>query len=424
MSKQDFIKGQTCTLKVDIHCEGCKDKVKKKLQKIDGVYTVKIDSEQGKVAVTGNIDAATLIKKLAKSGKHAELWGGQKGSSNLNNQFKNMQIDGLKGGKDNKSQKGGGKEQKGNGEQQMFQQMQSVKGSKDQNFPKDKKAVKFKMPEDEFDDSDDDFDDEFDDEYDDDDFDDDSEDGFGGSAIKSTKKAAGSGGNGGGVGAKGANGMMNGGGLGNGKKGSGADKNNGMGGNNEGKNVNGGKNAKGGKQNQGGKSGDGMMGEGKNGSANGKGGGGKNNESGGKNGGGKVNGGGQQMMNNMQMGGKSMNKMPQMGNYPGGQMPQMGNYPRGQMGMAQTAQGIQPGPMMNPGLHQGIGQGNPYMNQQYMAQMMMMNQQQSYGNGMYPHPMMYARPPPMSMPGAMPHPASEDYAFMFSDENANSCSIM
>ncbi|KAH9330841.1 hypothetical protein KI387_002949, partial [Taxus chinensis] len=57
----------TIVLKVHIHCEGCKKKVKKLLQKVEGVYTSDIDAEQEKVTVTGNIDANTLIKKLVKS---------------------------------------------------------------------------------------------------------------------------------------------------------------------------------------------------------------------------------------------------------------------------------------------------------------------------------------------------------------------
>jgi hypothetical protein len=39
-----------------------------------GVYTTTVDSQQHKVTVTGNVDADTLIKKLQRSGKHAELW--------------------------------------------------------------------------------------------------------------------------------------------------------------------------------------------------------------------------------------------------------------------------------------------------------------------------------------------------------------
>lgn len=60
-------------MKVSIHCVGCWRKVKKILKSIDGVYTATIDQQQ-KVTVTGNIDAETLIKKLIKSGKHAEMW--------------------------------------------------------------------------------------------------------------------------------------------------------------------------------------------------------------------------------------------------------------------------------------------------------------------------------------------------------------
>ncbi|KAF7804839.1 heavy metal-associated isoprenylated plant protein 36-like [Senna tora] len=66
---------QTWILKVLIHCEGCKKKVKKVLQGIDGrVYTTEVDSQQHKVTVTGNVDADTLIKRLLRSGKLAELW--------------------------------------------------------------------------------------------------------------------------------------------------------------------------------------------------------------------------------------------------------------------------------------------------------------------------------------------------------------
>ncbi|KAJ9187752.1 hypothetical protein P3X46_003174 [Hevea brasiliensis] len=68
------LKYQTWVFKVPIHCEGCTKKVKKVLQGVDGVYMTQIDPQQHKVTVTGNVDAETLIKKLARSGKHAELW--------------------------------------------------------------------------------------------------------------------------------------------------------------------------------------------------------------------------------------------------------------------------------------------------------------------------------------------------------------
>ncbi|KAG2700774.1 hypothetical protein I3760_06G012700 [Carya illinoinensis] len=73
---EDFkiLKIQTCVLKVNIHCDGCKQKVKKLLQRIEGVYQVNIDAVQQRVTVSGSVDAATLIKILVKAGKHAELW--------------------------------------------------------------------------------------------------------------------------------------------------------------------------------------------------------------------------------------------------------------------------------------------------------------------------------------------------------------
>uniref|UniRef100_A0A7N0VAT1 HMA domain-containing protein n=1 Tax=Kalanchoe fedtschenkoi TaxID=63787 RepID=A0A7N0VAT1_KALFE len=82
---EDFklLKIQSCVLKVNIDCDGCKLKVKKILQRIEGVYTVSIDADQQRVGVTGSVDSATLIKKLERAGKHAEVWS-QK-SSNQNN---------------------------------------------------------------------------------------------------------------------------------------------------------------------------------------------------------------------------------------------------------------------------------------------------------------------------------------------------
>uniref|UniRef100_A0A7N0T1Z8 HMA domain-containing protein n=1 Tax=Kalanchoe fedtschenkoi TaxID=63787 RepID=A0A7N0T1Z8_KALFE len=68
------LKYQTWVLKVSIHCEGCKRKVKRILLAIEGVYMISIDAKQHKVTVTGNIEPETLIKKLVRTGKHAEMW--------------------------------------------------------------------------------------------------------------------------------------------------------------------------------------------------------------------------------------------------------------------------------------------------------------------------------------------------------------
>ncbi|URD93814.1 Heavy-metal-associated domain [Musa troglodytarum] len=70
----ELLKIQTHTLKVNIHCDGCKLKVKKLLHRTEGVFSVSIDVEEQKVTVSGNVDCETLIRKLIKAGKHTELW--------------------------------------------------------------------------------------------------------------------------------------------------------------------------------------------------------------------------------------------------------------------------------------------------------------------------------------------------------------
>ncbi|ONI17335.1 hypothetical protein PRUPE_3G152200 [Prunus persica] len=69
-----FVNIKTHSLKVHINCEGCVQKVRKLLRKIEGVYSVHIDAEEQKITVTGNVDFATLIRKLGNAGKHAEPW--------------------------------------------------------------------------------------------------------------------------------------------------------------------------------------------------------------------------------------------------------------------------------------------------------------------------------------------------------------
>uniref|UniRef100_A0A453KAL1 HMA domain-containing protein n=1 Tax=Aegilops tauschii subsp. strangulata TaxID=200361 RepID=A0A453KAL1_AEGTS len=117
MSKEEVLKIQTCVLKVNIHCDGCQKKVKKILHKIEGVYQSSIDPEQGKVTVSGMVDPDTIIKKLTKAGKPAELWGSKAGMAN---QFQKLQLDGGAkgqakdaGGKGQSKDAGGAKGQKG-----------------------------------------------------------------------------------------------------------------------------------------------------------------------------------------------------------------------------------------------------------------------------------------------------------------------
>ncbi|XP_072960676.1 uncharacterized protein [Typha angustifolia] len=70
------LQSKTVVLRVSIHCEGCKKKVKKVLKSIPGVFDCDVDARQNKVTVTlqGNVDAGILVKKLLKSNKQAELW--------------------------------------------------------------------------------------------------------------------------------------------------------------------------------------------------------------------------------------------------------------------------------------------------------------------------------------------------------------
>ncbi|XP_057755593.1 heavy metal-associated isoprenylated plant protein 35-like [Arachis stenosperma] len=74
MDSKPPLKYQTWFLKVSIHCDGCRRKVKKVLQSIDGVFTTIIDQQQQKVTVTGSVTVETLLSKLLRAGKHAEIW--------------------------------------------------------------------------------------------------------------------------------------------------------------------------------------------------------------------------------------------------------------------------------------------------------------------------------------------------------------
>ncbi|KAF8047046.1 hypothetical protein N665_3238s0001 [Sinapis alba] len=64
---------KTYFLKVNINCHGCYRKVKKTLRKVEGVYSVDIDTDQQAVIVRGNLDPEILVKKLNRRGKYAEL---------------------------------------------------------------------------------------------------------------------------------------------------------------------------------------------------------------------------------------------------------------------------------------------------------------------------------------------------------------
>lgn len=123
-------KVETVNLKVYIHCDGCKKKVRKTLINVEGVHSVEVDGSLGKVTVTGTVDSKILIKKLEKAGKVVELFpsGGNKGKdqSKGNNKEKNEERNGANEDaekKDNHETKGNsagnggesGKKKKGGG---------------------------------------------------------------------------------------------------------------------------------------------------------------------------------------------------------------------------------------------------------------------------------------------------------------------
>ncbi|KAE8724892.1 slr0305 protein [Hibiscus syriacus] len=455
MSKEELMKIQTCVLKVNIHCDGCKNKVKKILQKIEGVFKTTVDSEQGKVTVLGNVNPDVLIKKLAKSGKHAELWDADNGGKGGNNNNKNNNVgnnnkkEAPKGGNNNQPPKVG--QPTPQQLQQHLQQLQQMKGFQDLKLPQlkdmknspipnnNQKGLKF-AEEDALSDDDDYDDDDLDDDcdLDDDDYDDEETSwmilgmmNVNHPQLMNAQKPAQNAGPNGKKGGAGGNGVP----AGGGNNGNGGKKGGPVGGYNNGGNPN--------------QGGGGGRNGGKNGpqEANKNVGGGVNN--GGPNGGKKGN-------NGVSDGFPTMGGGPNGGNMGGPQraaamnmaMGQMGSLPMGQMGNIPAVQGLPATAAMNGnggggngGYFQGAGPdvmpGNPYHQQQIMAAMM--NQQRAVGGASERfQPMMHARPPPAvnympppypypyqyPYPHPYPHPQPDPYTHFFSDENTSSCNVM
>ncbi|KAF8409042.1 hypothetical protein HHK36_005114 [Tetracentron sinense] len=61
-------------MRVHMDCAGCESKIKKALQKIDGVDDIDIDMGMQKVTVTGWADQKKVLKTVRKTGRKAELW--------------------------------------------------------------------------------------------------------------------------------------------------------------------------------------------------------------------------------------------------------------------------------------------------------------------------------------------------------------
>ncbi|XP_058104266.1 heavy metal-associated isoprenylated plant protein 4 [Magnolia sinica] len=74
-SKKEEVALITTVIKVPMHCENCEYDLKRKLVKVKGVRTVKIDSKAQTCTVEGTVESQELIKYVQKkfSHKHPEI---------------------------------------------------------------------------------------------------------------------------------------------------------------------------------------------------------------------------------------------------------------------------------------------------------------------------------------------------------------
>ncbi|OMO77791.1 Exonuclease [Corchorus capsularis] len=91
---EDVLNVPNCVIKVDIECcQACPMKLKRKLQKINGVYAIDIDTKNGLVSVRGMVKPSILIKMISqKLGKKAELYSYEK-NPKIQNKIPDDEID-------------------------------------------------------------------------------------------------------------------------------------------------------------------------------------------------------------------------------------------------------------------------------------------------------------------------------------------
>ncbi|RLN22709.1 hypothetical protein C2845_PM07G22140 [Panicum miliaceum] len=74
MDEENETKSITIELKVYMHCDACERKVRRTINKVEGVETVEVDREENKVTVTGDFEPEKVVKKIKKkTGKKAEI---------------------------------------------------------------------------------------------------------------------------------------------------------------------------------------------------------------------------------------------------------------------------------------------------------------------------------------------------------------
>ncbi|XP_023553214.1 heavy metal-associated isoprenylated plant protein 45-like [Cucurbita pepo subsp. pepo] len=61
-------------LLVHMDCNGCEDRVRRAISKIEGVDSLEIDMDKQKVTVTGYVEERKVLKKVRGTGRKAELW--------------------------------------------------------------------------------------------------------------------------------------------------------------------------------------------------------------------------------------------------------------------------------------------------------------------------------------------------------------
>ncbi|KAL4279604.1 hypothetical protein GQ457_18G025870 [Hibiscus cannabinus] len=67
------LKPKMVVLRVSMHCHGCARKVEKHVSKMDGVTSYKVDLENKRVVVIGDVIPFEVLESVSKV-KNAELW--------------------------------------------------------------------------------------------------------------------------------------------------------------------------------------------------------------------------------------------------------------------------------------------------------------------------------------------------------------
>ncbi|KAJ1295434.1 hypothetical protein BS78_01G223800 [Paspalum vaginatum] len=105
-------KQETVTLKIRLHCEGCIDRIKRRIYKIKGVKDVTVEAAKDLVKVTGTMDAAALPAYLRdKLSRDVEVVAAGKKDGGGDKKGDDSKDKGAGGG-DKKKDGGGGDEKK------------------------------------------------------------------------------------------------------------------------------------------------------------------------------------------------------------------------------------------------------------------------------------------------------------------------